>query len=539
MPDHSTPNRQRRTLLTAAVTALAAPELLVACGGSEAATASGFAPAPAATSEAQPRTATPAPGYTVVAAYYGGWRNPPGSDTPWYPPDIWGAYGAPYAGTFTLDADATTLHVTLTSGSIAQTNPLYPAPGCEVGFSVTGGSLPAPLVAGVGYYALATSPGTVKLFHSYRDAVGGTALPIRLTGGSGVLKIASRNLAFGTHPGWFMGAHPERTPAIGANDESLQWVMDNHIQTASRYGVQVFAMNWYRDDFLTYATENYMASPYKMAMHWFIQWSNNANTSHDPAIPTNSQQYFFEGIRRAATHMSDPAYYRVNGLPVLSIFYPVQIDAIVQAIAGTALAQAQLKVARAGFLASCQQIVANVLAGDHSGGISGSGNNCTVAGSYRHAMHLMICTADVGGWANLEPVDGMYRYNVRGGTFGGVARAPHNYTEQMSAVDQAMTLAIPATGANAPGRAYWPTLMAGWNMQPVGGSPDPLADYPGPSAAEFQTHCQQIKGYLDQWPQTNRTLFVYAWNELGEGGYLLPTATGGTAKLETLNGVFG
>jgi|GEM_PF-2868145 len=518
-------NPKRRQLLGAIASTLAAPTTLL-----------GASSAPAARAQA----ANPSP-YTIVAAYFGGWQNPPDPRTPWYPSDIWGAYGAPYGGTFTVGADGVTLNVALTSGSILQTNPTYPAPGSQVKVSSTV-KLPSPLVAGTIYYALAKSASTVQLFYSYQDAVSGKVAPIVLQGGTGTMSInVSVIAAHGANSGWFMGSHPERFPIMGTNDESQQWVMDKHILTASTYGVNVFAINWYRDDFLTYATQNYMASPYKMQMRWFMQWSNNANASSDPTIPTNSQQYFFEGIRRAATHMSDAAYYRINGLPVLSIFYPTQIDTIIQTIAGATLPLAKLRTQRAAFLASCQQIVANVLAGDVTGGISGIGNSCTVSGVYKHAMHLIICTGDIGGWANLEPVDGMYLYNVRGGTFNGVARAPHSFDEQVTAIQQAMDTVIPATSSSyAPGRSFWPSIMAGWNTQPWGGSTDPLADYTLPTAQQFQDHCALIKkNYLDAYPQTAKTVFVYAWNELGEGGFIEPTQGNSTGYLQALQAVFG
>lgn len=520
----------RRQLLGVIASAIAAPTALL-----------GSSSAPAV--RAQSAGASP---YTIVAAYFGGWQNPPDVHTPWYPPDIWGAYGAPYSGTFTVAADGVTLNVSLTSGSIVQTNPTYPAIGSQVKVSSTG-KLPQPLQAGTIYYALAVpgSTNTVKLFKSYQDAVGGTTAPIALQGGSGTFTISvSAIAAHGANLGWFMGSHPERFPTMGTLDESQQAVMDKHISVASSYGVNVFAINWYRDDFLTYATQNYMASPNKMQMRWFMQWSNNANSSSDPTIPTNSQQFFFEGIRRAATHMSDAAYYRINGLPVFSIFYPQQIDTIVQAIAGTTLPLAQLRTARAQFLGSCQQIVANVLAGDPTGGISGIGNACTVScntsGNYVHAMHLLICGGDVGGWANLGPVDGMYAYNIRGGTFDGVTRAPHSFDEQVQAIEQFSSLVIPATNSTyAPGRTFWPTIMTGWNMQPWGGSSDPLADYTLPTAAQFQNLCSIVKkNYLDTYAQTAKTVFVYAWNELGEGGFIEPTNGYGTGYLQALQSVF-
>lgn len=338
--------------------------------------------------------------------------------------------------------------------------------------------------------------------------------------------------------GRFTSNFPERLPVLGANDESMQFIMNYHVQVASAGGIDGWCMNWYRDDFLTYGTKNFIASPYKSQMKWFIQWSNNSyNPANFTAVQYNTQAYFYEGIRRAAAYMSDSSYYRINGLPVLSILNTAQIDAIVGAQATLALQ----KTARATLLANCQQIIANVLAGDPTGGISGTGNACTVSGTYKHSAYLIVCTSDVGGWATLEPVNGMYLYNVCSGTFGGVARASHSFIEQMQAIDQVANSAIAAvTPSYAPGRTFWPTLQAGRNVLPWldEGGADPDADYPAPTIGQFRAHCYQVQGYLTQYQQCGNTIIINAWNEHGEGAAIEPTQGLGNMFLSTVAKVF-
>jgi hypothetical protein len=165
-------NPQRRQVLGAIVSAIVAPAALL-----------NISNAPVA--RAQSTNASP---YTTVAAYFDGWQNPPDVHTPQYPSDIWGAYGIPYRGTFTVASDGVTLKVSPASASIAQTNPTYPAVGSQVKISSTG-TLPTNLNAGTIYYALATSANTVKLFKSYQDVLNPTGAPIAMKGGSGTLSI--------------------------------------------------------------------------------------------------------------------------------------------------------------------------------------------------------------------------------------------------------------------------------------------------------------------------------------------------------------
>lgn len=358
-----------------------------------------------------------------------------------------------------------------------------------------------------------------------------------------------------------MKAYPGRFPLIGdpatGYDESQQWVIDKEISIASTYGIDVFAMNWYRDEFLNHPTVNYKSSPNKGQMRFFLQWSNTANMATMPSV-AYTREYFFEGMRRAALHMKDPAYWRLNGLPVFSIFDMSHIDRIINATAGrgsdTSYVFADLAQAtnmHDAFLQDCHNVVANVLAGDNTGGISGSGNTAVVrngsvtpgapslaqmSGNFTPSMFLMVGTGDVGAWARCATVRGMYLYNIRRGTFNGVTRLTHSYDEMMQACQQNYDLVIPALINYAPGKIWWPTVMSGFDQRPWGGTAaDPLHDKSFPTIAQFDTHCRQVRAVLDAYPTvTANTAFIYAWNELGEGGYITPTADTQYSRLISL-----
>jgi hypothetical protein len=77
---------------------------------------------------------------------------------------------------------------------------------------------------------------------------------------------------------------------------------------------------------------------------------------------------------------------------------------------------------------------------------------------------------------------------------------------------------------------YIPCVVSGWDRRP---REDPkLANqkycwyYPDRTPDAFQAHLQKAVDWMDKHPDqttTERIVVVYAWNELGEGGYIIPT----------------
>lgn len=357
-----------------------------------------------------------------------------------------------------------------------------------------------------------------------------------------------------------MGDFPERFPLAGppeGYDESQQSVIDEALVTASSFGIDVFAVNWFRDEFLNHPVVNIKRSADKGLMKFFLQWSNNSNNSTQP--PADSREYFFEGIRRAAIHMKDSAYWTRNGKPVFAIYSVAQIDRIINLTLGRpanfnypTISQATLE--HDAFLQDCHNIVANVIAGDDTGGISGhlnatvvrngtvvpaSVNTSGIVGSFTPSMYLMVATGDVGSWARCASVQGMYVYNTRSGKFPATATSPrltHSFAEMATACQQVYDLVIPAMRNFAPGKVWWPTLMSGFDQKPWGGTTqDPLHDNCLPTVEEFKNHCLQVKAVHQQNPDvTGGVTFIYAWNELGEGGWIVPTPAIGTSRLEAL-----
>ncbi|MFS2136794.1 glycoside hydrolase family 99-like domain-containing protein [Duganella sp. Dugasp56] len=347
---------------------------------------------------------------------------------------------------------------------------------------------------------------------------------------------------------------PWRADGTGGYDEKQPEFMQSAIESAHSYGVDVFAVNWYRNEFLNYPVENLKldtaSNTFKISnpekIKWFLQWSNNSNYHSNP--PSDSRDYFYEGIRLAALHMKDqPYYWTLKNKPVFAIFDVSQIDRIINLSAGRpakyAVPEAEYSAfvaSRDAFLKDCHNIVANVLAGQADGGISGSGQAVTVTqrqASFVPSMYLLVATGDVGGWASSAAVDAMYAYNIRSGKFNGVQRRATSYDEITQAAQATYDLYIPAMRKYLPKQvSWWPTLVSGYDDRPwFGSDTDPGVQQCPATDAQFQQHCSQVnRVHNANIDVTGGITFIYAWNEWGEGGWIAPSAGSGYTKLQTL-----
>lgn len=116
-------------------------------------------------------------------------------------------------------------------------------------------------------------------------------------------------------------------------------------------------------------------------------------------------------------------------------------------------------------------------------------------------------------------------------------------------------VAIPYEGCAATNREFWqgeqntglpflPNVTMGWDWRPIIPHPDQMYD----RKIQNPSWCEQ--GNPDQWIKVLRDaievgkhsaqqagfsgVVIYAWNELSEGGWLVPTRKEGTARLEAL-----
>jgi hypothetical protein len=95
---------------------------------------------------------------------------------------------------------------------------------------------------------------------------------------------------------------------------------------------------------------------------------------------------------------------------------------------------------------------------------------------------------------------------------------------------------------NSLGKRVIPNMTSGWDPRPW---PDELKVsyyYPDRSPSKFKEFCQFTKDWINKHENDvvkPKTILIYAWNELGEGGYIVPTVGEGFAYLDAIKKVFG
>jgi len=126
---------------------------------------------------------------------------------------------------------------------------------------------------------------------------------------------------------------------------------------------------------------------------------------------------------------------------------------------------------------------------------------------------VLAATAPAAG------IDAIGAYTSWGGPdYGGLCAAQVRYWERMK-----------ATGCKVV-----PNLSAGW-----GGPRDGLGDALQPTPGQLAAHVHSAFEWIEANPEAAeaRTMLFYAWNEVDEGGWLVPDKGQGTARLDAIRAV--
>lgn len=323
----------------------------------------------------------------------------------------------------------------------------------------------------------------------------------------------------------YFSDYTERYPTYGAVDEDDQSIIDYHLELADAAGIDVFAVCWYRDAYLSYALDRIKASQSSAEIKYCILWANH----YESMSPTESdKEWFFEGVRLMAVHSQNDRCWTKDGRPVMVFFSSTHFDDVIRTALGQSAGYTPTQNETNALMDDVFNIAANVFDGDLTGGISGA----TVSAASGDGPYIVMMTPS-SRYAQANHVDCVTAYNVRTGTFPDATRYAHSFTELQSACLQKTVANV--TTCNQYGSTFWPVLMAGWDARPWGGTDgDAEADNCTPTDAEFRAACRAAR-IQAQDPVCDTTVFLYAWNEFGEGGYVQPTVGSGTARLNALS----
>lgn len=278
---------------------------------------------------------------------------------------------------------------------------------------------------------------------------------------------------------------PEREPVWGWRNDS-QEIMERQIDLAAENGVDFFLFCWYWRDNQGRLNEKAIDElPHHTSLKLYLNARNKkkikfallvANHAGSEIIGTENWQ---AAIKYWAPYLKDKQYVKADGKPLIVLFGTGD-----EAINNEQLAAMQAAVKKEGFSSGIS--------------IAGCGSQARKKAGFTHTTH----------------------YNVIPGYASGSEE--HKYQELVDATK--------AQWSGTTYQPYIPLLTAGWDKRPWEG-PDGLDQaegwyYPDRTPEQFKQFLEDAVQWMKDHPtQTSkeRLVLVYAWNELGEGGYLVPT----------------
>jgi hypothetical protein len=308
------------------------------------------------------------------------------------------------------------------------------------------------------------------------------------------------------YPGWWAASRwdpirrfPERTPVLGFYKEGDPRVVDWHIKYAVEHGIRFFAVDWYwRDgkEHLDHLYDGLFAARYQRYLKFCFLYANHDPFNvHDRAEWLTVTRYWIERYFRR------DGFYKVDGKPVIVMFSPAKLRAVLGATAAVKEAlDASRRLAR-------------------EAGLPG--------------VYFMGCTGpDVVELKRLrdEGYDAATAYNYPTAGAEGDNRAP--YSKMVDAFAR-----------------YWDTIRGagvidyvlpvspGWDPRPWHG--EDTTARPGNTPAEFCRMLELARQRMDpNGPITRRMLLVEAWNEWGEGSTCEPELRYGFGQADAIRDVF-
>ena len=283
----------------------------------------------------------------------------------------------------------------------------------------------------------------------------------------------------------FVEEFSHREPVWGWRDDT-QAIMERQIELAAENGVDFFLFCWYWHDNRGYLNENAIKNDSKHAsMELYLNAQNKQKiqycllvANHEGAEIIGNDNWA-DAVKHWTPYFRDPQYVTVDGKPLVVIFGTGD-----NAINNEQIEMMQQRAIKEGFK--------NGLS------IAGCGANATVRRkNFTHSTH----------------------YNIIPGYAAGSEE--HPFSELVKATEDQWN--------GTEQQPYIPLLTAGWDKRPWEG-PNGLNQaegwyYTGDTPDAFKNFLQDAFRWMDNNPAKTtkeRLVLIYAWNELGEGGYLVP-----------------
>jgi hypothetical protein len=278
-----------------------------------------------------------------------------------------------------------------------------------------------------------------------------------------------------------------RTPLWGWRDDTPE-LMERQIDLAADHGVAYFSFCWYwHDNKKPLNVPAVEEDPKHVPMRLFMQAKNNRRMEFSLLVANHGgfEIVGTEAWRQAAdywiTLFKHPRYLRLEGKPVLVIFSPRGVDR-------QGLAYLQEAARKAGFPG--------------------------------------VAVAGCGGGKLDDGFQIRTAYNVKPKGTGERKSEKHTYQELVDANVQAWQA--------VPGQPFIPVATQGWDRRPweapngegLGPNGSPVSWYFEKGTPEqFGEMLKRMAAWMEANPTAatkDRLAIIYAWNEIGEGGWLVP-----------------
>lgn len=305
--------------------------------------------------------------------------------------------------------------------------------------------------------------------------------------------------------GLLSGPFSGRRPLSGWRDDTTE-AMEAQLRWAHEDGIGFFLFDWYREDVdpcLNVAHDNYL----RLADHHGVGFAD-LYVNHDP-FGVAAADWPALAERWASTDFLNPDYVRVDGKPLLEVFDTTLFRQQQGGTPGVDVALDELRAA----------------ARRH--GLPGV---FVVGGRYtdwQNSPCFPTCEATDGGPSGLvrESYDALSEYAYTGALTGASGARP--YSDLVSAKEANWQMFVDRSPV-----PYIPTVMDGWDARPWNESPLWLRRTPGGVGSFLDDAVAWVESHPTMWVEPGPAppvVVLEAWNELGEGGFVLPTDESGYA----------
>ena len=260
-----------------------------------------------------------------------------------------------------------------------------------------------------------------------------------------------------------------REPIWGWRDDTVS-IMERQIDLASRNGIDCFVFCWYwKDDKKQINREAIDSLCYNTSINLFLKAKNRWKMKfcvlicNHTGFEIEGKQNWMDAIEYLDDHFfHDSQYLRINNKPVVAFYQPNKVKTYMADIAELAE------------------------------------NKCKLNGLFTIAINSFSHQFDANTWyAMLQPETGSKRDYKDLTDFA----EKHWYHKDVFNV--------------------FPLVMSGWDRRPI--NPTGSDYYVGRTPTQFENHLDNAFKCLKEAQLKHNLIFIYAWNELGEGGYIVPT----------------